>query len=165
MRAFVTCSVLLVFALAAMVGCRSAETGGTVLEFREQVAVEDEEGLGTILVWVPATGIIDGEEVVLNSNYFKKNTSVDKNTHYGGPMLYFEFTEEGSILCEQITSRLIGEPLAIFRGEGEDAEPLLDSEGQPIAPTVRAVIIDRGVISGLSLADATELSRLINASP
>ncbi|HEY42123.1 MAG TPA: hypothetical protein G4O18_09780 [Dehalococcoidia bacterium] len=162
MRAFVTHGVILLLVLSTMIGCRPAEP---LLEFREQVEVEDEGGSGTILVWVPATGVIDGEEVVLNSNHFKKNTYVEENPHGGGPMLCFEFTEEGSILCEQITSRLLDKPLAIFRGEGDDAEPLLDKEGQPIAPVVKAVITDKGVISGLSLADANELSRLINESP
>jgi preprotein translocase subunit SecD len=113
-------------------------------------------------VWVPATGTIDGEERVLNSSYFSGDTIV-KTSSQGGVELYFEWNEEGSILSEQITGRLIGEQLAIYEGSGEDAQPLLGENGYMIAPTVQAVITDSGVITGLSLKDATDLSKQLNA--
>lgn len=133
----------------------------TVLEFRELVGVEVEGGEeGEVeMKWIPATGVIDGQEKALTSRYFKENTFVVPG-ELGGVELHFEWTEEGSKLCEQITQRLIGKPMGIFI----DGEPLLGDDGQPIAPIVQSVIRDRGQIEGLSLNEATELSRLLNAA-
>jgi preprotein translocase subunit SecD len=124
-----------------------------LLEFRERVV--DEEGNEE---WIPATGTINGEEKVLTSSYFKENTYVTTGD-YSGVLLIFEWNEEGSQLSEQITSRLIGQPLGIFEGD----EPLLGEDEQPIAPTVRSVITNRGQIEGLSLQEASELSKQLNA--
>jgi len=124
-----------------------------LLEFREQV-----EGEGGKLEWVPATGVVDGQEKVLTSSYFKENTYLSQGD-LGGLLLIFEWNEEGSQLSEQITERLLGQPLAIFLS----GEPLLGEDGQPIAPTVQSVITERGRIEGLSLKEATELSQLLNA--
>ena len=125
----------------------------TVLEFQEQ----DAEGN-----WVPATGTVtvDGEEkeLVLGSRYFKENTYVTIN-QAGRPLLLFEMDETGAQLFKQVSTRLIGKPLAIFLGD----EPLRGEDDQIIAPTVEEVITDRGQITGLSLVDAQELSRLLNA--
>jgi preprotein translocase subunit SecD len=124
----------------------------TVLEFREQ----DSEGN-----WVPATGnvTVNGEEkeLVLSSRYFKENTYVTMQT--GRPLLIFEMDETGAQLFKQISTRLIGKPLAIYLGD----EPLRGEDGHIIAPTVQAVIEDKGQIEGLSLADAQDLSRILNA--
>jgi preprotein translocase subunit SecD len=73
--------------------------------------------------------------------------------------LVFEWDEEGALLSEQITERLIGEPLGIFDGE----VALLGDDGLPLAPTVQAVITDRGQIEGLSLNEAEDLSNQLNA--
>jgi preprotein translocase subunit SecD len=125
----------------------------TLLEFREWV-----EGEGGEMQWVPATGIVDDQEKILNSGYFKENTYLVQD-EMGGVLLIFEWDEEGSELSEQITGRLLGKPLGIFLS----GEPLLSESGQPIAPTVQSVITTNGQIEGLSLGDATELSRLLNA--
>ncbi len=126
----------------------------TVLEFREQ----DSEGN-----WVPATGTatVNGEEkeLVLSSRYFKENTYPSVSQTTAEALLIFEWDETGAQLSKQITTRLLGKPLAIFLGD----EPLRGEDGQIIAPTVQAVIEDRGQITGLSLADAQELSRLLDA--
>jgi preprotein translocase subunit SecD len=122
----------------------------TLLEFREY----DEE----TETWIPATGTIDGEEKVLNSSYFKENTSVTRDD-YGNIYLVFEWNEEGSQLSEQITTRLLGKQLAIYEGD----EPLIGDDGFPIAPRVNSVITDSGQIEGLSLNEATELSSQLNA--
>ncbi|HEY31583.1 MAG TPA: hypothetical protein G4O10_00590 [Dehalococcoidia bacterium] len=139
-----------------------------ILEFRElkEVSIDSAENgeLETIFMWVPATGIIDGEEKVLNSSYFKRNTYVTTSSQMGGVVLHFEWNEEGTILSEQITSRLIGQPLGIFVGSGADAQPLLGEDGQPIAPIIRDVITDAGIIMGLSLKDAVTLSEQLNAA-
>jgi len=125
----------------------------TVLEFREQ----DKEGK-----WIPATGIVtvNGEEneLVLSSRYFKENTYVTVDS-YGKAYLIFEMDETGAQLFKQISTRLIGKPLAIYLGD----EPLQGEDGHIIAPTVDEVIEDKGQIRGLSLVDAQELSRVLNA--
>ena len=130
-----------------------------LLEFGEQ-ATEDEEAkweneLGR---WKPATGTIDDKEKVLTSSFFKENTYIDID-NVGNILLIFEWDEEGSQLSEQITSRLIGQPLGIFEGN----EPLRGDDGQPIAPKVQSVITDIGQIEGLSMNDATQLSQQLNA--
>jgi len=137
----------------------------------EEAPVEEEEPaeeeLGevqTIGMWVPATATIDGQEKVLNSSYFKENTFVTR-TDFGEILLIFEWTEEGAKISEEVTGRLAvnKEPMAIYEGEGADALPLLGDDNKPIAPVVQSVIRDRGQISGLSLNEATELSRQLNA--
>jgi len=130
-----------------------------LLEFGE-LAAEGEEAkweneLGR---WKPATAVIDGEKKALTSRYFRENTYVDQD-NLGRIELLFEWDEEGGKISEKVTSRLIGEPLGIFEGD----ESLLGEEGRPIAPTVQAVIVDRGRITGLNFDEATSLSQQLNA--
>ena len=117
-----------------------------LLEFREQSTDEDGK-----TIWIPATGELDGETVVLNSNYFKDNTYVgmDEQSHI---LLIFNFTDEGAKLSEQITTRLIGKPLGIFEGDNQLA-----------APIVQAVITTSGQITGMSYDEASILSKQLNA--
>ncbi len=124
-----------------------------LLEFRELIIDENGEQK-----WVPATGTINEQEKVLTSSYFKENTFVDRDS-LGRVLLVFEWDDEGTKLSEEITGRLINKPLGIFEGD----EPLLGDDGVPIAPIVRAVITDRGQIEGLSLNEATTLSKQLNA--
>jgi len=112
--------------------------------------------------WAPATATIDGQEKVLNSSYFKSNTSITRD-ETGKILLLFEWTPDGAAISQVVTGRLINKPLGIFEGSGEDALPLLGDDGQPIAPTVQAVTTDRGEITGLSFSEATQLSRQLNA--
>ena len=121
----------------------------TLLEFREQ----DSEGN-----WIPATGTVNGEELTLTSRYFKENTYVTVS-QIGETLLIFEWDETGQELSEQITTRLIGQQLAIYIGD----EPLRGENGNPIAPVVQETIRDRGQVEGLSLTDAQMLRRLLNA--
>ena len=121
----------------------------SLLTFREQ----DEEGN-----WMPATGTVDGTELVLTSKYFKENTVIDVD-EFGRPLLLFEWDEIGQELSQQVTSRLIGKPLGIYVGD----EPLRGEDGEPIAPIVQETIRDRGRISGLSFDEAEMLSLLLNA--
>jgi len=126
----------------------------TVLEFREQ----DAEGN-----WIPATGTVtvNGEEkeLVLSSRYFKENTEITLHPTTNQVLLLFEMDGTGAQLFKQVSTRLLGKQLAIYLSD----EPLRGEDGQIIAPTVQAVIEDRGQITGLSLVDATELSKLLNA--
>ncbi|MBG7617143.1 MAG: protein translocase subunit SecD, partial [Chloroflexi bacterium] len=124
-----------------------------LLEFREYVV--DAEGNGE---WIPSTGLIDGEEKAINSSYFIDNTLVTADD-FGNILLIFEWNEEGAILSEQITGRLIGQQWGIFEGDN----PLLAEDGHAIAPVIQSVIRDSGQINGLPLNDATELSRQLNA--
>jgi preprotein translocase subunit SecD len=130
---------------------RAREVVGLVmkLEFREQDAAGN---------WTPATGTVNGEILTLTSRYLE-NTFVTIDDFTRQPLLVLEWDETGQNLSEQITSRLIGRPLAVFL----DDEPLWGEDGRPIAPIVEEVIRDRGQITGLSLTDAQELSRLLNA--
>jgi len=125
----------------------------TLLEFREQSVDENGE-----VTWVPAMGIIDEQEKVLNSSYFKENTYVATDD-FGGVLLVFEWNEEGSELSEQVTGRIIGQPLGIFEGD----VPLMGDDGEPIAPIVREQISTNGQIEGLSLQEAQTLSNQLNA--
>lgn len=130
-----------------------------LLEFGELVADEEEAKWENELGrWKPATAVIGGEEKELTSQYFKENTYVSQDS-MGRILLVFEWDEEGSQLSEEITSRLINQPLGIF--EGDNA--LLGEDGLPIAPIVRSTIRDRGQIEGLSLNEATSLSAQLNA--
>jgi preprotein translocase subunit SecD len=131
-----------------------------ILEFGE-IAAEDEEAkweneLGR---WKPATAEIDGEEVVLNSAYFRENTYVGQD-NMGRIQLVFEWNEEGSELSRVITTRLIGKRLGIFEG---DTALRSEEDNRPIAPVVNDVITDTGVITGLSFDEALTLSQQLNA--
>jgi len=130
-----------------------------LLEFGE-LAAEGEEAKweNDLGKWKPATDTINGQKQELTSSYFKENTYVTRD-NLGNILLVFEWNEEGSKLSEQITQRLINQPLGIFEGE----ESLLGDDGLPIAPFVRSKITDRGQIEGLSLHEATELSKQLNA--
>ena len=130
-----------------------------ILEFGE-LAAEDEEAkweneLGR---WKPATAVIDGEERELTSRYFKENTYLSQD-NMGRIMLVFEWDKEGSQLSKEITTRLLNQPLGIFEGD----EALLGEDDRPIAPIVQDVITNEGVITGLSLNEATGLSIQLNA--
>jgi len=130
-----------------------------LLEFGE-LAGDDEEAkweneLGR---WKPATAIIDGEEKALTSRYFKENTYLSRD-NMGRLLLAFEWDKEGSQISEQVTGRLINEPLGIFEG----GESLLGDDGKPVAPIVRSIIKDRGQIEGLSYEEADSLSVQLNA--
>jgi len=130
-----------------------------ILEFGE-LAADDEEAKweNEMGRWKPATAIINGEEKALTSRYFKENTYLDRD-NMGRLRLIFEWDEEGSQLSKEITGRLIDKPMGIFEGD----EALLGEDGRPIAPIVRSTIVERGEITGLSLADATRLSNQLNA--
>jgi preprotein translocase subunit SecD len=118
-----------------------------LLEFREQSTDADGK-----LIWIPATGELNGETVVLSSNYFKDNTYVAMDDTTKAIYLVFNFTEEGAKLSEQVTTRLLHKQLGIFEGD----QMLMDA-------TVQAVITTSGQITGLSSAEATILSKQLNA--
>jgi preprotein translocase subunit SecD len=130
-----------------------------LLEFGELVAAgEEAKWVDELGSWKPTTAEVNGEELELSSRYFKENTYVATD-NLGRVILAFEWNETGSELSKEITQRLLNKPLGIFLGD----EPLRGDDDVPIAPIVRSVISDKGQIEGLSLAEATELSKLLNA--
>ena len=129
-----------------------------ILEFGEQAAEGEEAKWENELGrWKPTTAIVNGEQKELTSRYFRTNTQVGQD-NLSRIELHFEWNEEGSQLSQEITGRLIGQRLAIFDGN----EPLRGEDGRPIAPTVQAKIVDRGIITGLSPNDAMRLSGQLN---
>jgi preprotein translocase subunit SecD len=124
-----------------------------LIEFREL----EVQGDGTE-EWIPAIAVIQGQEKELNSSHFRENTYVDTG-EFSEVLLIFEWNNEGREISEEVTGRLIGEPLGIYLS----GEPLLGDDGEPIAPIVRSRISERGQIEGLSLNEAQELSQLLNA--
>jgi preprotein translocase subunit SecD len=120
------------------------------------VTIQTEESV----IWVPAraTGS-DGLAKDLTGRFLKPNTLVTSNHITGVPELRFEMTGEGSDLLKQVTTRLVGWPMAFFL----DGEPIRGEDGRIIAPTVQSVIGDQGVITGLTADDARLLSTQLNA--
>jgi len=113
-----------------------------------------------VIIWQPATAEIDGESTEMNGRLLRPNTFVFANQVTGQPILQFEMTTEGADVAGDVTERLAERalPLAPYL----DGEPVLDSNGLPIAPRVQGQITSLGSITGLSLGDAQELSTLLN---
>jgi preprotein translocase subunit SecD len=110
------------------------------------------------IIWVPAEAVgSDGLQKDLTGRFLKNNTFVSAN-NVGLPILNFEMTKDGAPLLDQVTNRLIGLPMAFFL----DGEPIRGTDNRILAPTVRAVISDKGIIEGLSADDARLLSIQLN---
>jgi preprotein translocase subunit SecD len=126
------------------------------LDFRERVVdangnpVLDENGNQE---WVIAKAKgSDGQERELTGKYLKPNAQVVLAPQTNEPEVAFEWNTEGAVLFEQITQRNMQKPLGIF----------LDNQ-LISAPTVQAVIKDKGVITGLSLEEAKTLAIQLNS--
>lgn len=126
------------------------------LDFREILLdstgnpIPDSEGREQ---WIKAeaTGIT-GESRELTGKYLKPNAAVTLHAQTNEPEVAFEWNEEGAILFEQITQRNLQKPLGIF----------LDDQ-LISAPRVQAVIQEKGVITGLNLAEARLLAIQLNS--
>ncbi len=126
------------------------------LDFKERVVdssgnpVLDENGNQE---WVIAKAKgSDGQERDLSGKYLKPNAQVVLTPQTNEPEVAFEWNSEGATLFEQITQRNLQKPLGIF----------LDNK-LISAPTVQAVIKDKGVITGLNLEEARTLSIQLNS--
>jgi preprotein translocase subunit SecD len=126
-----------------------------LLEFKEQqldstgAVVKDSSGNP---VWIPATGTgSDGTTEALTGKYLKANATVQVPST-GKPEVAFEFNTEGAKLFSQITTALLNKPLGIFL-DGTEIE----------APTVQAVISDKGVINNIPLDQAKILVNQLNS--
>jgi SecD/SecF fusion protein len=94
----------------------------------------------------------DGKERELTGKYFKPNAKVVLEPQTNKPEVSFEWNPDGAIIFEQVTKRNLQKPLGIF----------LDNQ-LISAPTVQAVIKDKGVITGLSLEEARSLTIQLNS--
>ncbi|MDA1010457.1 MAG: protein translocase subunit SecD [Chloroflexi bacterium] len=101
--------------------------------------------------WQLSTGQVGGQTLGLTGQYLRSNAYVGFD-QLSNPFVGFEFTGDGGRIFEQVTSRRIGQQIAIFL----DAELLS-------APVVNAVISDSGTITGLNLERARELVVQLNA--
>jgi len=109
-------------------------------------------------VWITAEATTrDGQTVPLTGKYLTDTFLSADNA--GLPVLQFRFNDEGGHLFEQISGRLIGQPLAFFL----DGEPIRDENGQMNAPIVRAQIGKSGIIENMSLDEAQLLVKLLKA--
>ena len=127
------------------------------LEFREQDRKEDgtfvtDPQTGSIL-WKPALAPNDnGQMVPLTGEFMLPTAQVVLDPSTNLPDVAFEFNGEGARMFQNITSRLLNQPLGIFL------------DGQLISsPTVQAVISSNGVITGLTLEEADDLAIELNA--
>ena len=114
------------------------------------------------IVWTPATAEIDGVEKTLDGQFLRLgDIFVTTDPVLNRPILAFAWNGEGADISEQVTARLAAEgmPLANFL----DGEPIRGEDGTILAPTVQSTITSQGQITGLSLADAQELSTLLSA--
>ena len=110
-------------------------------------------------VWVTATATTrDGQTVPLTGQYLT-NTFLSADPNSGKPVVQFRFNDEGGHLFEQISGRLINQPLAFFL----DGEPIRDTTGQINAPIVRSQIGKEGIIENIPLNDANFLIKLLKA--
>ena len=118
---------------------------------------------GDSIVWQPAMGDLDEDEIAetaLDGGFLSGDTFITQDT-LGRPQLNFSVDSDGGKILEQVTERLVRRnyPLAPFL----DGEPILGDDGRIIAPGVQGVLnTGNGVISGLSLNEAQELSTLLN---
>ena len=101
--------------------------------------------------WQLAKGELDGQQVALTGRFLKANAYVGTD-QLGNPLVFFEWQGDGADLSEQITRRLIGQPLGIFLDQ-----ELLSS------PVVQAVIEGQGTITGVPLQQARELVVQLNS--
>ena len=104
-------------------------------------------------IWIPSTAIgSDGTaQEALTGKYLKPNATVTLDS-LGKPEVAFEWNDEGAVLFKHITLRLLNRKLGIFM------DNTLIS-----APTVMAVITDKGVINNITMDEAKTLVVQLNS--
>ena len=127
-----------------------------LLEFKEvslDASGQTQKDENGDVIWktAVATGT-DGKEKELTGKYLKPNSKIVLKQGTNEPEVAFEFDEEGAVLFEQITKRNLQKPLGIF----------LDNK-LISAPTVQAVIKSSGVITGVEIDEAKNLSIQLNS--
>ncbi len=127
-----------------------------LLEFKETTSdasgqpQKDDKGE---IIWTvaKATGT-DGQMKELTGKYLKPDSKIVLKPQTNEPEVAFDWNDEGAVLFEQITKRNIQKPLGIF----------LDNQVIS-APTVQAVIKGSGVITGMDMKEAQNLSIQLNS--
>jgi len=127
-----------------------------LLEFKETTSdssgqpQKDDKGE---IIWTAAKGTgSDGQVKVLTGKYLKPDSKVVLKPQTNEPEVAFDWNDEGAVLFEQITKRNIQKPLGIF----------LDNQVIS-APTVQAVIKNSGIITGMDMKEAQNLSIQLNS--
>jgi preprotein translocase subunit SecD len=127
-----------------------------LLEFKEETfdaSGQPKKNESGDVIWQTATATgTDGNQKDLTGKYLKPNSKVVLQSGTNEPQVAFEFNDEGAVLFEQVTKRNLQKPLGIF----------LDNQ-MISAPTVQAVIKSSGVITGVELAEAKNLSIQLNS--
>jgi len=110
-------------------------------------------------IWIPSTGVINGNVTALTGQYLKSTSKVVFETNTSAPEVSIEFNSEGAQLFQQITTRLFvatdstqNKPLGIFL----DNQLVSD-------PKVNAILSSSGVITGLTLSEANSLAIELNS--
>jgi preprotein translocase subunit SecD len=112
------------------------------------------------VVYVPVTALDkDGIEREISGAYLNRDDIIVSRDLVGLPLLNFGMNSEGAELLGQATTRLSADrsPMLFFI----DDEPIRGADGEIVAPRVGSQIRKQGQISGLSVADAQELSTLL----
>ncbi len=127
-----------------------------LLEFKETVTDASggyqRDSEGNIKFVIATAAGIDGKQKELTGKYLKPNSKVLLKQGTNEPEVGFEWNDEGAILFEQITKRNIEKPLGIYL------------DGQVVsAPTVKSVIKNSGVITGVDMKEAQTLSIQLNS--
>ncbi|OAI44477.1 hypothetical protein AYO38_02110 [bacterium SCGC AG-212-C10] len=107
---------------------------------------------------VPATGIIDGEEVAMTGQYLKNNTFASRiGTTYA---VNFETTSTGAKLMGQITAKALS-----YQESDPRRQLIIQLDGETISQaTVQGQITDQGQITGQpSFGASNDLSKQLNA--
>ena len=108
------------------------------------------------IVWMSAASPRErGTE--LTGGYLKRNSIQITSDIVGRPLLILELNGEGGRLMEDISSRLVGLPLAFFL----DDEPVRGVDDRIIAPVVQQQLGSDIQISGLNVEDANTLRTLL----
>jgi preprotein translocase subunit SecD len=127
-----------------------------LLEFKEVTADStgqpSKDANGDIIWKVAQANGTDGKVKDLSGKYLKPNSKVVLKQGTNEPEVAFEWNDEGAVLFEQVTKRNLQKPLGIF----------LDNQ-LISAPTVQAVIKSSGVITGVELKEAQNLSIQLNS--
>ena len=105
------------------------------------------------VVWIPATGVgNDNMEKTLTGRFLRANSRVVFDP-LGKPQVALDFNSEGGKLFDQLTSRLVGLPMAIFLDEDIIS-----------APTILTRISDgKSVITGPTADEGRKLSIQLNS--
>jgi len=119
--------------------------GRGLVEFREP----DERGSG----WkrIEERGL-DGTLKPLTSAYFKPTSTAFFDKDRRQPLVSFELNDEGALMMEAASHRLLDKPIGIFY-----------DDRLVIAPVVRSVLGSQGVIAGLSGPEAKRLAVQLNS--